>query len=194
MLSLWLIFVPNAPQAPEDDGVLLGFVYDSSTDRSNLAISNLTILDAASLEILRRDPPARPRPLRIPRQLGTHTTLTARRSTDSSLAALAPHRPLGVVGAGADGRCAELEGSASISTVMALSRVLTTTARPLSGRLGRTTSAGSGLDGRRVGSSFRRCGQTRQMTPLIEALVVEDHAGLARIRRRGRRRKGVVPE
>jgi len=39
------VFVPHAPQAPEDDGVLMGFVYDGSTDRSDL-----TILDAASLE------------------------------------------------------------------------------------------------------------------------------------------------
>jgi carotenoid cleavage dioxygenase len=41
------VFVPNAPQAPEDDGVLMGFVYDASTDRSDLAI-----LDAASLETI----------------------------------------------------------------------------------------------------------------------------------------------
>jgi carotenoid cleavage dioxygenase len=40
-------FVPHAPQAPEDDGVLMGFVYDASTDRSDL-----TILDAASLETI----------------------------------------------------------------------------------------------------------------------------------------------
>ena len=41
------IFVPNTPQAPEDDGVLMGFVYDTTTDRSNL-----TILDAATLETI----------------------------------------------------------------------------------------------------------------------------------------------
>jgi carotenoid cleavage oxygenase len=41
------VFVPHAPQAPEDDGVLMGFVYDASTDRSDL-----TILDAASLETI----------------------------------------------------------------------------------------------------------------------------------------------
>ncbi|MGH3672425.1 MAG: carotenoid oxygenase family protein, partial [Pseudonocardiaceae bacterium] len=41
------IFVPNAPQAPEDDGVLMGFSYDATTDRSDL-----TILDAASLETI----------------------------------------------------------------------------------------------------------------------------------------------
>ncbi|MBV9161322.1 MAG: carotenoid oxygenase family protein [Pseudonocardiales bacterium] len=40
-------FVPHAPQGPEDDGVLMGFVYDESTDRSDL-----TILDAASLETI----------------------------------------------------------------------------------------------------------------------------------------------
>jgi carotenoid cleavage dioxygenase len=39
------VFVPHAPQSPEDDGVLMGFVYDASTDRSDLVI-----LDAASLE------------------------------------------------------------------------------------------------------------------------------------------------
>jgi carotenoid cleavage dioxygenase-like enzyme len=45
------VFVPNraagTSPAPEDDGVLMGFVYDASTDRSDL-----TILDAASLETI----------------------------------------------------------------------------------------------------------------------------------------------
>jgi carotenoid cleavage oxygenase len=41
------IFIPHAPQAPEDAGILMGFVYDASTDRSDL-----TILDAASLETI----------------------------------------------------------------------------------------------------------------------------------------------
>ena len=41
------IFIPNAPQVPEDDGVLMGFVYDATIDRSDL-----TILDAASLETI----------------------------------------------------------------------------------------------------------------------------------------------
>lgn len=41
------IFVPHAPQAPEDDGVLMGFVYDATTDHSDL-----TLLDAASLETI----------------------------------------------------------------------------------------------------------------------------------------------
>jgi carotenoid cleavage dioxygenase len=39
------VFVPNSSRSPEDDGVLMGFVYDASTDRSDLVI-----LDAASLE------------------------------------------------------------------------------------------------------------------------------------------------
>jgi len=39
------VFVPNAADAAEDDGVLMGFVYDTSTDRSDLAI-----IDARSLE------------------------------------------------------------------------------------------------------------------------------------------------
>jgi carotenoid cleavage dioxygenase len=41
------VFVPATPQAPEGDGVLMGFVYDASADRSDL-----TILDAASLETI----------------------------------------------------------------------------------------------------------------------------------------------
>jgi carotenoid cleavage dioxygenase len=41
------LFVLTAPRAGEDDGVLMGFVYDASTDRSDL-----TILDAASLETI----------------------------------------------------------------------------------------------------------------------------------------------
>ncbi|MFY9808046.1 MAG: carotenoid oxygenase family protein [Pseudonocardiaceae bacterium] len=41
------VFVPSSPQAPEDDGVLMGFVYDASADRSDL-----TILDAGSLETI----------------------------------------------------------------------------------------------------------------------------------------------
>jgi len=39
------VFVPNGDDAPEDDGVLMGFVYDGSTNRSALHI-----LDAATLE------------------------------------------------------------------------------------------------------------------------------------------------
>ncbi|WP_028936637.1 carotenoid oxygenase family protein [Pseudonocardia spinosispora] len=39
------VFVPSGPDAGEDDGVLMGFVYDTATDRSDL-----TILDAATME------------------------------------------------------------------------------------------------------------------------------------------------
>ncbi len=43
------VFVPARPDADEDDGVLLGFVYDGGTDRSDLVI-----LDAATLETVGR--------------------------------------------------------------------------------------------------------------------------------------------
>jgi carotenoid cleavage oxygenase len=39
------VFVPNSPGAAEDDGVLMGFVYDLATNRTDL-----TLLDADSLE------------------------------------------------------------------------------------------------------------------------------------------------
>lgn len=39
------VFVPRSPDAAEDDGVLMGFVYDRADDRSDLLV-----LDAASLE------------------------------------------------------------------------------------------------------------------------------------------------
>jgi carotenoid cleavage dioxygenase len=39
------VFVPNGPHSPEDDGVLMGFVYDTGTDRSELML-----LDAATLD------------------------------------------------------------------------------------------------------------------------------------------------
>jgi carotenoid cleavage dioxygenase len=39
------VFVPSAPDAAEDDGVLMGFSYDTATDRTDL-----TILDAATGE------------------------------------------------------------------------------------------------------------------------------------------------
>ncbi|MDG4666097.1 carotenoid oxygenase family protein [Mycobacterium sp. 236(2023)] len=39
------VFHPSSPGAAEDDGVLMGYVYDHATDRSELAI-----LDAATLE------------------------------------------------------------------------------------------------------------------------------------------------
>jgi carotenoid cleavage dioxygenase len=41
------VFVPHGSPGPEDDGVLMGFVYDTSADRSDLVI-----LDAASLETI----------------------------------------------------------------------------------------------------------------------------------------------
>ncbi|MGH4002004.1 MAG: carotenoid oxygenase family protein, partial [Pseudonocardiaceae bacterium] len=39
------VFVPNPARALEDDGVLMGFVYDASTDRSDLAILSAATLD-----------------------------------------------------------------------------------------------------------------------------------------------------
>ncbi|MGH3768195.1 MAG: carotenoid oxygenase family protein [Pseudonocardiaceae bacterium] len=39
------VFVPHSPQSPEDDGVLMAFVYDAGTDRSDLVL-----LDAGTLE------------------------------------------------------------------------------------------------------------------------------------------------
>ena len=41
------VFVPTATHAIEDDGVLMGFVYDAATGRSDLVI-----LDAATLETI----------------------------------------------------------------------------------------------------------------------------------------------
>lgn len=43
------VFEPTAPGAAEDDGVLMGFVYDAATDRSDLVL-----LDAASLDTVAR--------------------------------------------------------------------------------------------------------------------------------------------
>ncbi len=43
------MFVPSADDAAEDDGVLMGFVYDKASDRSDLAL-----LDAATLETVAR--------------------------------------------------------------------------------------------------------------------------------------------
>jgi carotenoid cleavage dioxygenase len=39
------VFVPNGPDSAEDDGVLMGFVYDAASDRSGLRM-----LDAGTLE------------------------------------------------------------------------------------------------------------------------------------------------
>ncbi|SDY16376.1 carotenoid cleavage dioxygenase [Amycolatopsis xylanica] len=41
------VFVPSSPDAGEDDGVLMGFVYDPASQRSDL-----TLLDAASLDLV----------------------------------------------------------------------------------------------------------------------------------------------
>ena len=41
------VFTPSAPSAAEDDGVLMGYIYDGDTDRSDLIL-----LDAASLETM----------------------------------------------------------------------------------------------------------------------------------------------
>ena len=39
------VFVPNAPDSAEDDGILMGFVFDRTSNRSNLEL-----LDAGSME------------------------------------------------------------------------------------------------------------------------------------------------
>ncbi|HEX2264426.1 MAG TPA: carotenoid oxygenase family protein [Pseudonocardiaceae bacterium] len=41
------VFIPNTADAAEDDGVPMGFVYDASTNRSDLLL-----LDAATLETI----------------------------------------------------------------------------------------------------------------------------------------------
>src|SRR4029450_4881451 len=43
------VFVPAAPEAAEDEGVLLGYVYDPQVDRSDLVL-----VDAGALETLAR--------------------------------------------------------------------------------------------------------------------------------------------
>src|SRR5439155_6544348 len=49
------VFVPNGPEAAEDDGVVMGFVYDASADRSDLVL-----LDAGTLDTVATvHPPAR---------------------------------------------------------------------------------------------------------------------------------------
>jgi carotenoid cleavage dioxygenase len=42
-----VVFVPNSPHSPEDDGVLMGYVHDAVPDRSDLVL-----LDASSLEMI----------------------------------------------------------------------------------------------------------------------------------------------
>ncbi|MGY2060368.1 carotenoid oxygenase family protein, partial [Nocardia gipuzkoensis] len=43
------VFEPSAPDSAEDDGVLMGFVYDAASDTTDLAI-----LDAGTLEDVAR--------------------------------------------------------------------------------------------------------------------------------------------
>jgi carotenoid cleavage dioxygenase len=51
------VFHPSSPDAGEDDGVLMGFVYDGSTDRSELAILDAqTLEDIASIKLPHRVP------------------------------------------------------------------------------------------------------------------------------------------
>ena len=51
------VFHPSSPDAAEDDGVLMGFVYDRPTDRSELAIIDAqTLHDIASIKLPHRVP------------------------------------------------------------------------------------------------------------------------------------------
>lgn len=51
------VFQSSGPDAGEDDGVLMGFVYDSATDRSELAILDAETLDTvASVQLPHRVP------------------------------------------------------------------------------------------------------------------------------------------
>jgi carotenoid cleavage oxygenase len=51
------VFHPSSPDAVEDDGVLMGFVYDRLTDRSELAIIDAqTLHDIASIKLPHRVP------------------------------------------------------------------------------------------------------------------------------------------
>ena len=51
------VFVPSAPDAAEDDGVLMGLVYDRRTDRSTLELLNAETLEtAASVHLPTRVP------------------------------------------------------------------------------------------------------------------------------------------
>ena len=51
------IFLANSPDAPEDDGVLMGFVHDAATDRSALhLLDSATLEDVASVALPVRVP------------------------------------------------------------------------------------------------------------------------------------------
>ncbi|GAB2695651.1 carotenoid oxygenase family protein [Nocardia thraciensis] len=51
------VFEPSAPDAAEDEGVLMGFVYDAPTDRSDLVILDAQTLEtAASIHLPHRVP------------------------------------------------------------------------------------------------------------------------------------------
>lgn len=43
------VFVPNGPDAAEDDGVLMGFVYDADDDRSDLVVADAATLDTVAI-------------------------------------------------------------------------------------------------------------------------------------------------
>jgi carotenoid cleavage oxygenase len=43
-----VVFVPDGPDAGEDEGVLMGFVYDASTDRSDLVVLDAGTLDTVA--------------------------------------------------------------------------------------------------------------------------------------------------
>ena len=51
------VFHPSSADAAEDDGVLTGYVYDGTTDRSELAILDAqTLQDVASIKLPHRVP------------------------------------------------------------------------------------------------------------------------------------------
>jgi carotenoid cleavage dioxygenase len=51
------VFHPSSPEAAEDDGVLMGYVYDRATDRSELAILDAqTLEDVAAVKLPHRVP------------------------------------------------------------------------------------------------------------------------------------------
>jgi carotenoid cleavage dioxygenase len=51
------VFHPSAPDAAEDDGVLMGYIYDRAADRSELAILDAqTLEDVASIKLPHRVP------------------------------------------------------------------------------------------------------------------------------------------